>query len=129
MFHVTARYRNCRFIIIIITGIIIIIFLNPRKTRVRKKFRNIKCWKDYCSGRSSNTKPSCNKTELNRNSKLLLLLFLLLLLLIMMLTMTIMMREVWRNHLHLTHADPQITLIELIRYVPAKRTKLAPFLY
>jgi len=25
--------------------------------------------KDYCSGRSSNTKPSCNVTELNRNSK------------------------------------------------------------
>jgi len=28
-----------------------------------------KCWKDYCSGRSPNTKPSCNKTELNGNSE------------------------------------------------------------
>ena len=37
--------------------------------RVRKKIRNRKCWNDYCSGRSTNTKPSCNKTELNRNSK------------------------------------------------------------
>ena len=40
------------------------------KTRVRKKIRNRKCWKDYCSGRSSNTMQHvCNKTELNRNSK------------------------------------------------------------
>ena len=49
--------------------LIIIIILTLVKTTVRKKFRNRKCWKDYCSGRSSNTKPSCNKTELNRNSK------------------------------------------------------------
>jgi len=32
--------------------------------RVRKRFRNSKCWKDYRSGRSSNTKPSCNKTDI-----------------------------------------------------------------
>ena len=44
-------------------------FLNPRKNEGKKKNRNRKCWKDYCSGQSSNTKPSCNKTEINRNSK------------------------------------------------------------
>jgi len=54
---------------IIIIIIIIIIIFNPRKNEGKKKFRNRKCWKDYCYGRSSNTKPSCNKTELNRNSK------------------------------------------------------------
>jgi len=46
-------------------------YFNPRKNEGKKKFRNRKCWKDYCSGRSSNTKPSCNKTELNNKAKLI----------------------------------------------------------
>ena len=41
----------------------------------------------------------------------------------------------WRHcsavpcHLHLSHADPEVTLVELVRNVPAKRTKLSSFLY
>jgi len=42
--------------------IIIIIIIIIKKLKMLERLA-------YCSGRSSNTKPSCNKTELNRNSE------------------------------------------------------------
>ena len=54
---------------IIIIIIIIIIILNPRKTRVRKNSEIENAGKTTApGGRPCNTKPSYNKTELNRNS-------------------------------------------------------------
>ena len=61
---VCSRQAYTKTIHIII--IIIIIIITLVKTKGGKN-RNRKCWKDFCSRRSSNTKPSCNKTELNRN--------------------------------------------------------------